>query len=86
MQLAVTLFIVAAPGQSITMFDIDMANRILYYVSADNTIWKRLLDLPISDPAKERVVDANGQISGMFLIILIVNSKWYYNDAYEINI
>jgi hypothetical protein len=56
--------VVAAPGDIIKHFDMDMKNRIFFIVTADNSIYKRLIDLSIENDAKELIVKASGNISG----------------------
>jgi hypothetical protein len=42
----------------------DMKNRIFFIATADNSIYKRLIDLSIENDAKELIVKASGNISG----------------------
>lgn len=60
----IQVFVVGSPGDMIKMFDMDMADRMLYYVSADNTIYSRPIDLPMTDDATELIVEAAGDITG----------------------
>ncbi|XP_053402379.1 prolow-density lipoprotein receptor-related protein 1-like [Mercenaria mercenaria] len=55
----------AAPGDVIKMFDMDMVNRVIFFATVDNTIYKRPIDLPIENDAKELIVKASGNISGL---------------------
>lgn len=43
-----------------------MENRIIYFATVSNTIYKRPLDLPLENDVKELVVVASGNISGRF--------------------
>ena len=43
----------------------DMQRRIFFIVTTDNSIYKRLIDLPIDNEEKELVTKASGNISGM---------------------
>ncbi|XP_060607265.1 low-density lipoprotein receptor-related protein 2-like, partial [Ruditapes philippinarum] len=60
-----TMIPTAAPGDIIKHFDMDMKNRIFFIVTADNSIYKRLIDLSIENDAKELIVKASGNISGI---------------------
>lgn len=53
------------PGDYLNKFTMDMKNRIFFIATADNKIYKRPIDLPIDDDAKELLVTAAANISGM---------------------
>lgn len=56
---------IAAPSDLIKMFGLNMANRVVYFVTADNTIYSRPIDVPIESDAKLLITRASGNISGL---------------------
>lgn len=42
----------------------DMENRVLFFATAENVIYKRPIDLPIENDAVDSLVEATGNISG----------------------
>ncbi|XP_053384765.1 low-density lipoprotein receptor-related protein 6-like [Mercenaria mercenaria] len=55
----------ASPNELIKKFDLDISNRMVIFATADNKIYKRPADLPIENDAKELIIQASGNISGM---------------------
>lgn len=53
-----------APGESITLIDIDVLDRVLFFVTEKNKIYKRPIDLPLEDDAEEIITEAAGKVSG----------------------
>ncbi|XP_053386904.1 low-density lipoprotein receptor-related protein 1-like isoform X3 [Mercenaria mercenaria] len=53
------------PVDFIKMFDMDMENRIFFFATEGNTIYKRPIDLPIENNVKETIVKPTGIITGL---------------------
>jgi hypothetical protein len=51
------------------MIELDVDNRVIYFATGDNKIYRRPVDLPIENGAKELIKDAPGIISGKYLIM-----------------
>lgn len=49
---------------NITRIAMDMENRVLFFATAENVIYKRPIDLPIENDAVDSLVEATGNISG----------------------
>ncbi|XP_053402894.1 low-density lipoprotein receptor-related protein 2-like [Mercenaria mercenaria] len=53
------------PVGFIKMFDMDMENRIFFFATEGNTIYKRPIDLPIENNVKETIIRTTGNITGL---------------------
>ncbi|XP_053387383.1 low-density lipoprotein receptor-related protein 1-like isoform X2 [Mercenaria mercenaria] len=53
------------PVEFIKMFDMNMENRIFFFATEGNTIYKRPIDLPIESNVKETIVKTSGIITGL---------------------
>ncbi|XP_053402898.1 low-density lipoprotein receptor-related protein 4-like [Mercenaria mercenaria] len=77
----------ASPNELIKMFDLDISNRIVIFATADNKIYKRPVDLPIENDAKEVIIQASGEISGMaYDTYYSENLYWSESDTGSIRI
>ncbi|XP_053402389.1 low-density lipoprotein receptor-related protein 4-like [Mercenaria mercenaria] len=55
----------ASPRDMIKLFDLDIENRNVFIATAGNKLYKRPVDLPIENDAKEVIAQAAGVISGL---------------------
>ncbi|XP_045191660.2 prolow-density lipoprotein receptor-related protein 1-like [Mercenaria mercenaria] len=55
----------AAPDDLIKIIEMDMENRIFFFATANNVIYKRPIDMPIENDAKDAIAYPSGNISGL---------------------
>lgn len=63
------------------MFDMNMEKKMLYFVSVDNIIYEREMDIPITNDVKVVIVRASGTVSGIcFFLKFIISISCHYNS------
>ncbi|XP_060607013.1 prolow-density lipoprotein receptor-related protein 1-like isoform X2 [Ruditapes philippinarum] len=55
----------ASPDDMIKLIDVDSGGRMVFIATNNNMIYKRAIDLPIENDARELLRQANGNISGL---------------------
>lgn len=80
---------IADPMNYMKMFEVNSENRIVYIVTADNTIYSRDIDLTIDSFATQPILVATGNISGLVYDWIDSDLYWSEEDTgkiYRVNV